>query len=79
MVLSQLSQAEEHSSHNYNTILDQLIQVYNNLNKVQEAEDKLLDMRQGTDSLHAYMAKFEHVLYKAQGQDWPDINKISTF
>jgi hypothetical protein len=25
------------------------------------------------------MAKFEHVLYKAQGQDWPDINKISTF
>jgi len=36
-------------------------------------------MCQGTDSLHAYMAKFERVLYKAQGQDWPDVNKISTF
>jgi hypothetical protein len=79
MVLPQLSQAEEHSSHNYNTILDQLTRVYDNPNKVQEAEDKLLGMRQGTDSLHAYMAKFERVLYEARGQDWPDVNKISTF
>jgi len=36
---------------------------------VQEAEDKLLSMKQGTDSLHAYMAKFERVLYKARGHD----------
>jgi hypothetical protein len=25
------------------------------------------------------MAKFKCVLYEARGQDWPDINKISTF
>jgi hypothetical protein len=39
--------------------------VYNNPNKVQEAEDKLYALKQGTDSLYAYIAKFKHVLYKA--------------
>jgi hypothetical protein len=46
---------------------------------VQEAEDKLYALKQGTDSLHAYIAKFERILYEAHGQDWPDVNKISTF
>ena len=78
MVLPQLSQADK-TSHDYNTILDQLTRVYDNPNKVQEAEDKLYALKQGTDSLHAYMAKFERVLYEARGQDWPDVNKISTF
>ncbi len=78
MVLPQLSQANK-SSYDYNTILNQLVNVYDNPNKVQEAEDKLYALKQGTDSLHIYTAKFEHVLYKARGQDWPDINKISTF
>jgi hypothetical protein len=78
MVLPQLSQANE-TSYNYNTILDQLTRVYNNPNKVQEAENKLYALKQGTDSLHAYMAKFERILYEARGQDWPDVNKISTF
>jgi hypothetical protein len=78
MVLPQLSQADE-TSHDYHTILDQLTRVYDNPNKVQEAEDKLYALKQGTDSLPVYMAKFERVLYEARGQDWPDVNKISTF
>jgi len=78
MVLPQLSQADE-TSYDYHTIFDQLARVYDNPNKVQEAEDKLFDHKQGTDSLHAYIAKFERVLYEARGQDWPDVNKISTF
>jgi hypothetical protein len=53
MILPQLSQADE-TSYNYNTILDQLTRVYDNPNKVQEAEDKLYALKQGTDSLHAY-------------------------
>ena len=75
MVLPQLYQAEESQVWNYITILDQLTRV----NKVQEAEDKLLAIKQGTDSIPAYVAKFERVLYEARGQDWPDVNKISTF
>jgi hypothetical protein len=48
MVLPQLSQADE-TSHDYNTILDQLTRVYDNPNKMQEAEDKLYALKQGTD------------------------------
>jgi hypothetical protein len=67
MVLPQLSQAEESQQWNFTTILDQLARVYNNPNKVQEAEDKLLALKQGTDSLSTYVAKFERVLYEARG------------
>jgi hypothetical protein len=42
MVLPQLSQAEEQGEWDYQTILEQLTRVYDNPNKVQEAEDKLL-------------------------------------
>ena len=79
MVLPQLAQAEESESWDHNTILAQLSRVYDNPNKVQEAEDKLLALRQGTDSIPVYISKFERVLYEARGQDWPDINKISIF
>ena len=66
IVLPQLSQADE-TSYDYNMILDQLIRVYDNLNKVQEAEDKLYALKQGTNSLYAYIAKFERILYEARG------------
>ena len=79
MVLPQLSQAEESEAWDYTTILDQLSRVYDNPNKVQEAEDKLFALKQGTDSIPTYTAKFERVLYEARGQNWPDVNKISTF
>jgi hypothetical protein len=79
MVLPQLSQAEDSNSWDYRTILQQLSRVYDNPNKVQEAEDKLFALKQGTDSVSTYTAKFERVLYEARGQDWPDVNKISTF
>src|SRR3984957_8255649 len=79
MVLPQLGQVEELQQWDFTTILDQLAQVYNNPNKVQEAEDKLLALKQGTDSLPTYVAKFKRVLYEARGQSWPDVNKISAF
>jgi hypothetical protein len=80
MVLPQLAHAEESGTYDYKTILDQLPRVYNNPNKVQEAEDRLLALKQdNNDSLAAYIAKFERVLYEAKGQDWPDVTKISTF
>jgi|HubBroStandDraft_4_1064222.scaffolds.fasta_scaffold144995_1 hypothetical protein len=79
MVLPQLGQAEASNIWDYTSILDQLTRVYDNPNKVQEAEDKLLSLKQGTDSVPAYVAKFERILYEASGQNWPDVNKISTF
>ncbi|OCK89761.1 uncharacterized protein K441DRAFT_582515, partial [Cenococcum geophilum 1.58] len=47
--------------------------VYNNLNKVQQVEDKLLSLRQDNDLVPTYILKFKRVLYE------PDINKISIF
>ena len=79
IVLPQLQQAEESDIWDYNTILDQLTRVFDNPNKVQQAEDRLLPLRQGRDSAPTYISKFERVLYEARGQNWPDINKISIF
>lgn len=79
MVLPQLSHAEETRIWNYSTILEQLARVYDNPNKVQEAEDRLFTLKQGSDSLPAYIAKFERVLHEARGQTWHDVNKISLF
>ncbi|PMD49982.1 uncharacterized protein K444DRAFT_484526, partial [Hyaloscypha bicolor E] len=43
------------------------------------AKDKPYALRQGNDSLPAYIAKFERTLYEANSQSWLDINKISSF
>ncbi|KAF7938374.1 hypothetical protein EAE99_002046 [Botrytis elliptica] len=79
MVLPQLSSFDQNVPLDHTTILDQLTRVYNNLNKVQEAEDRLFNLKQGIDSLHTYIAKFERTLYEAKGQNWSDSNKISIF
>ncbi|KAJ5135829.1 uncharacterized protein N7515_005107 [Penicillium bovifimosum] len=80
MVLPQLATARDNNTRDSNTILDQLRRVYDNPNKVQEAEDRLLPIRQAADeSLAAYIAKFERLLYEAKGQTWPDVTKISAF
>ena len=46
---------------------------------MQEAEDKLYSLKQGTESLYAFITKFERILYEARGQDWNDVNKITAF
>jgi hypothetical protein len=79
MVLPQLSEAQRAGIWDYNSILKQLSRVYDNPNKVQEAEDRLLSLKQGTDSIPAFIAKFERVLFEARGQAWQDVNKISSF
>ncbi|QSZ31090.1 hypothetical protein DSL72_000651 [Monilinia vaccinii-corymbosi] len=61
----------------YNMILDLLSSMYDNPNKVQEAEDRLYTLEQGRDSIYTYIANFEKTLYEAQGQSWFDFRKIS--
>ena len=79
MVLPQLSVAESSQIWDYNSILEQLARVYDNPNKRQEAEDKLYRLKQATDSLPTYVAKFERTLYEAGGGTWTDVNKIVSF
>ncbi|EKD14756.1 hypothetical protein MBM_06967 [Drepanopeziza brunnea f. sp. 'multigermtubi' MB_m1] len=58
---------------------DQLALAYDNLNKIQEAKDKLLACKQGTDALYIYVLRFERLLHAARCQTWPDANKIIAF
>jgi len=79
MVLPQLAQAKESGVWDYQAILDQLSRVHFNPNKIREAATKLMHIKQGTDSIYTYLAKFERVLYEAKGQDYPDVVKINYF
>jgi hypothetical protein len=54
--------------------------VYDNPNKVLEAEDRLYKIEMlSTESLYAYIARFERMLYEARGANWDDSCKISAF
>jgi len=77
MVLPQLAHAKESGVWDHQTILDQLSRVHFNPNKTREAATKLMSIKQGADSIYAYLAKFERVLYEAKGQDYPDVVKIN--
>lgn len=78
MVFPQIVAARESGEYNFETILDQLTRVYDNPNKVHEAEDRLLSIQQdSSDSVIAYILRFEHLLYEAKGQHWSDATKIS--
>jgi hypothetical protein len=83
MVLPQLQELDDQSAaedaYDYHAILDQLSRVYSNPNKVEEAENKLHKLQQGTDSLTAYVSRFERLLYEAKGSGWPEANKIFFF
>ncbi|KAJ5052396.1 uncharacterized protein L3040_002146 [Drepanopeziza brunnea f. sp. 'multigermtubi'] len=79
MVLTQLASAQDSGNWDYNTLLDQLALAYDNPNKIQEAEDKLLACKQGTDALYIYVLRFERLLHAARCQTWPDANKIIAF
>ena len=54
-MLPQLRAAKESQIWDYYTILGQLTRVYDSPNKVQEAEDKLFELKQGnTEAIPAY-------------------------
>jgi hypothetical protein len=79
IVLPQLARAEEDEVWSYQSILDQLSRAYDNPNKAQEAEERLHRIEQGSDSVPAYILRFERQLYEARGHKWSDDRKIAAF
>jgi hypothetical protein len=80
MVLPQLAAAKEADVWDPQSIIRQITRVYDNPNKVLEAEDRLHKIEMSsTESLHAYIARFERMLYEARGANWDDSRKISAF
>lgn len=78
MVFPQLVAARESGQYNFEAILDPLTRVYDNPNKVHKAEDRLLSIQQDTsNSVIAYISRFDRLLYEVKGQNWSDVTKIS--
>ena len=78
-ILPLCQEAEDSDNWDYKQILGHLARIYDNLNKVQEAEDRLGNISQGSDSLSIYVSKFERLLWEAKSNDISDKAKISYF
>ena len=61
-ILPLCQEAEDSDNWDYKQILGYLARIYDNLNKVQEAEDRLGNIFQGSNSLSVYVSKFERLL-----------------
>lgn len=78
LVIPQLQVAEDLHEYDPNALLQQLARLFDDPNKIRDAEDKLQSLQQGPDdSLPTYLAKFERLLYKAKANLWPNTTKIA--
>jgi len=74
LVLAQVhGGADQHPA----AIFDQLDRVFESPNKVRRAQDRLAELKMGTDSFSFYLAKFERALHEGKASEWPDEIKIS--
>lgn len=65
LILTFVQQAQESGEWQPLALLEYLGRIYNDPNKVQKAEQRLLDMRQKSTSISTYLPQFKRVLYKA--------------
>jgi retrotransposon gag protein len=77
LVTPQLEHAETTQLYDTNDLFAPLLRLYDDPNKVENAEDRLHSIQQGEDTLVVYLAKFERLLYKANANTWPDKTKIA--
>lgn len=59
-------------------LLDYLEHIYDDPNKAKKAGQRLIELRQGTMSITAYLPQFEKTMFEAGADDWPDNAKITT-
>lgn len=60
-------------------LFESLGRVFDNPNKASQAAEKLQRIRQGDqESISAYLARYERLLYEADATAWPDMAKVST-
>ncbi|KAJ5106588.1 hypothetical protein N7456_003263 [Penicillium angulare] len=76
MVLLQVLHAKSSNVFDYQTIFDQI--TYMNKEK-KEAEIHLLSIKQGSDSLTGYIARFDDMLDDIRTKNLSDSEKISAF
>lgn len=59
-------------------LLENLQRIYDDPNKAKKAGQRLIELRQGTIGIGAYLPQFEKVMFEAGADTWPDNAKITT-
>ena len=59
-------------------LVDYLERIYDDPHKTKKAGQRLIELRQGTTSITAYIPQFEKLLFEAGADNWPDDAKITT-
>jgi Retrotransposon gag protein len=78
LILNFVRQAQERGEWEPLALLDHLGRSYDDPNKAKKAGQRLMEFRQGTTAIVAYIPQFEKVMFEAGANSWPDDAKITT-
>lgn len=78
LVLSFVRQAQEEGDWKPFALMDYLGRMYDDPNKAKKAGQRLIESKQGTMSVAAYLPQFEKTMFEAGAGSWPDDAKITT-
>jgi hypothetical protein len=78
LILSFVRQAQDQEEWDPYTLLDHLGRTYDDPNKVKKAGQRLIELKQGTTPIAAYIPQFERTMFEAGAGTWPDDAKITT-
>jgi hypothetical protein len=78
LVLSFVQQAQGREDWEPTALLDYLGRTYDDPNKTKKAGQRLIELKQGTTPIAAYIPQFERTMFEAGAGTWPDDAKITT-
>jgi Retrotransposon gag protein len=78
MTKSYVEAAADSPTANPADLIAYMERAYGDPNQKERATNKLSSMRQGKDSVAAFLPKFERTLAEADGAEWSDVVKINT-
>lgn len=78
LVLNFVRHAQEKEEWKPLALLDYLGRSYDDPNKIKKAGQRLMEFRQDSTSIAAYIPQFERILYEAGANAWPDDARITT-
>lgn len=78
LVLAFVRKTQEDGDWKPLALLDYLERIYDDPNKAKKAGQRLIELRQGTMSMAAYLPQFERTMFEAGAESWPDSAKITT-
>jgi len=78
LVLAFVRRAQKDEDWKPLALLDYLERIYDDPNKAKKAGQRLIELRQETMTITAYLPQFEKTMFEAGADSWPDNAKITT-